>query len=236
MHTSETTQSRAGGTAETAGRGRLPGRGGGVIGGYAAAALLGAAVAAGGSMTLAQTRSQPGTRSEQPRQNPPDQPQTQPEDPDRVPRDENGDPQFRRDAGADESRGGQQQERAGNAYQRPFAFQSPEMETRFNESSRRLVRMERRMTETNDRLTQRLGEIRALSGERQNAALYDLLQEMLQAQSQMQEYLVQSRTAWTGELDVPEAGLGSGDESVGNQRPGRNANPRDREPREPAQR
>lgn len=84
--------------------------------------------------------------------------------------------------------------------ERPFAFQSPDMETRFNEGTQRLLRMEQRMARANEEQLRRLGEIRTLPADRQNAALYDLLQQVLRDQAETQRYLVASRSLWTGDV------------------------------------
>jgi hypothetical protein len=81
-----------------------------------------------------------------------------------------------------------------------FTFNDATMEPRFRESATRLAGLERSMTERNQRLTQRLGSIRQLPADRQNAAVMDLLQDILQENAQLQEYLVQSRTLVTGDL------------------------------------
>lgn len=94
------------------------------------------------------------------------------------------------------------QPRDGNRYMRPFAFESPDYEARFNESSRKLVSMEQRMATKNQELLRKLGEARQLTGEKQNAAVLDVLQQVLLEHGQLQQYLVQSRTAWTGDLDT----------------------------------
>lgn len=109
---------------------------------------------------------------------------------------------------------------------RPFAFQSPQNEGQFNESARRLIAMEHRLQQSNDDLLRRLGEARQMTGERQTNALFDVVQQLLQEQENLRMYLVQSRTAWTGDIE---------DEM---DEPGRpDTNPRDpqdpREPREP---
>lgn len=90
---------------------------------------------------------------------------------------------------------------AGNRYLRPFAFASPTYETRFNEATQRLGVFEQRMVRSNEMLTRRLGEIRTMAPERQSGALLDLVQQMLQDQAQLNRYLVQARTAWSGDLD-----------------------------------
>ena len=89
---------------------------------------------------------------------------------------------------------------------RPFMFQSPEAEARFAESSKRLTGMEQRLDQSNQDLLKRLGQIRSLSGERQNAALLDLLQQMLRDNVDMHRYLVQSRMTWSGDetMATPE--------------------------------
>lgn len=85
-------------------------------------------------------------------------------------------------------------------YARPFMFQSPQTEAKFNDHAQRLVRMEQRMEQTNKDLLRRLGEARQLTGERQSAAVLDILQQVLREREEMQKYLVFSRTGWTGEM------------------------------------
>ncbi|MBC7771591.1 MAG: hypothetical protein H7210_03765 [Pyrinomonadaceae bacterium] len=104
-------------------------------------------------------------------------------------------------------------------YQRPFAFQSPQMEVRFNQSTRRLLTMEQKLLRSQEELLKRLGEIRQLSGERQMTGLFDLVQQMLKDQGEMAQYLVQSRTAWTGDMDSPEPKSGLGERHDGAARP-----------------
>ena len=57
------------------------------------------------------------------------------------------------------------------------------------------------MARTNQELTRRLGEARSLTGERQTAATYDIMQQMLKEQAALNAYLVRARTAWTGDLE-----------------------------------
>lgn len=114
--------------------------------------------------------------------------------------------------------GGAQNPTSGTAarYGRPFAFQSPEIESRFNESTQRLVRMEQRMERSSRDMLRRLGDVRQMNGDRQHAALMDLLQQMLQEQAELQHYLVQTRTAFTGEVDAPQdAQANAGDRQTG---------------------
>ncbi len=85
---------------------------------------------------------------------------------------------------------------------RPFAFQNPTDEARFNEGSQRLVRMEQKCDQSNQMLLRRLGEIRQMSPERQSVSTMDLLQQMLKSQSDMQQYLVSSRAMWTGDVEL----------------------------------
>lgn len=143
-----------------------------------------------------------------PNTNPDNQPPTN-----NPPADQN--PRQRYD-GIDDGAGGQNASREAAAaaalnarYSRPFAFQAPELESRFNESTHRLVRMEQRMERSSRDLLRRLGEVRQLSGERQHTALMDLLQQMLQEQAELQQYLVQTRTAFTGDVEMadPSEGL-----------------------------
>ncbi len=108
---------------------------------------------------------------------------------------------------------------AGNGvYMRPFAFANPAYEARFNESVQRLNAMEQRMNTNNATLTKRLGEIRSMTPERQNAAMFDLVQQMLMEQAQLNQYLVQARTAWTGDLTngTQQANAGNTTPSTGN--------------------
>lgn len=90
---------------------------------------------------------------------------------------------------------------------RPFAFANPADEARFNEGAQRLVRLEQRSERAHQELMKRLGEIRQMSPERQSAATMDLLQQMLKAQAEMQQYLVSSRSLWTGDIDAPAQGI-----------------------------
>lgn len=88
-------------------------------------------------------------------------------------------------------------------YMRPFAFQSPQYEVRFNQSTTRLLTIEQRLLRTQQDMLKRLGDVRQLSGERQLTGLFDLVQEMLKQHGELTQYLIQSRTAWSGELDSP---------------------------------
>jgi len=67
----------------------------------------------------------------------------------------------------------------------------------------RLANLERSMAERNKKLVERLGALRQLPAERQNGAVMDLLQDILQENAQLQQYLSQSRTLITGELADP---------------------------------
>ncbi len=86
-------------------------------------------------------------------------------------------------------------------YERPFMFQTPGIEARFTENSHRLIGLEQRLATSNQMLLKRLGEVRTLAPEKQNAALADIVQQMLMEQAQMQKYLVLARTAWSGDLE-----------------------------------
>ncbi|MFA6044059.1 MAG: hypothetical protein WC718_03665 [Phycisphaerales bacterium] len=96
---------------------------------------------------------------------------------------------------------------------RLFSFQNPADEARFNQGAQRLVRMEEKMNESNQALLKRLGEVRAMAPERQTAATMDLLQQILRNQTEMNQYLVNQRSLWTGDVQMP------GDEN-GSQRDG----------------
>ncbi|MCX5689587.1 MAG: hypothetical protein NTV94_07355 [Planctomycetota bacterium] len=89
-----------------------------------------------------------------------------------------------------------------NRNMRPFAFQNPTDEVRFNDASQKLVRMEQRSEQSNLLLLKRLGEIRRMSPDRQSESTMDLLQQMLKSQTDMQQYLVSSRALWTGDVDL----------------------------------
>jgi len=110
----------------------------------------------------------------------------------------------------------------GLRYARPFAFTSPEVEARFNESGKRLMALETRLNKSNQDLLKRLGEIRRLPPERQNAATFELLQQMLMDQQQMNQYLVAARTAWSGEF---EGATDMGTPAAGQPQPGQQAQP-----------
>jgi hypothetical protein len=116
------------------------------------------------------------------------------------------------------------------SYVRPFAFQSPAYEARFTDYTRRLVSMEQRLARNNQDLTKRLGEARALTGERQMAATFDILQQMLKEQAALNSYLVRARTAWTG--DVSGVTMPSDDEYWSNGQPA-NGQPVNQQPVSP---
>jgi hypothetical protein len=147
-----------------------------------------------------QPSKQPSPGNPQPR---PQNPQPRPQNPQPRPADPTPDPnnpgapnnQPERPADRDDAA------RNANRYLRPFAFQSPDMEGRFNQSTKRLLQMEQRMQKSHEDLLKRLGEARQLSGERQTTALFDVMQQILRENAELQKYLVQSRTAWTGDLD-----------------------------------
>lgn len=94
---------------------------------------------------------------------------------------------------------------AGARALRPFALQSPELEGRFSESTRRLVVMEERLDKSNADLMKRLGDVRTMAPEKQNAALMDLMQQVLMQQKMLHQYLVTARTGWTGDFDMATA-------------------------------
>lgn len=85
---------------------------------------------------------------------------------------------------------------------RPFMFQNPQDEAKFVQSSRRLVQMEQRLEKSNQDLLKRLGEARQLSPDRQGPAVMDVLQQILRNQSELQQYMVQARTSWTGDVEL----------------------------------
>jgi hypothetical protein len=83
----------------------------------------------------------------------------------------------------------------------PFSFSSPQMQARFNENNRRLVQLEQQLSISNQELVRRLGAARQLSGERQTTAMFDIMQQILQNNAQMNQYLAQARMGWAGELE-----------------------------------
>ncbi|MCC6676381.1 MAG: hypothetical protein IT436_04490 [Phycisphaerales bacterium] len=191
--------------------------------GVAMAAMLAVCGGAGG---VAWVQAQPGQPSEPAKQNDPgktnpNQPgKTNPNDPGRTnPYKQPGD------------RNAQPGDRTGMKNQRPFAFQSPDAETRFNESGRRLVAMERRMGDSNRELMRKLSEARSMTGPQQNQAMLDLMQQILQEHQQLHEYLVQARTGWTGDLEgmdtLQRDGTDAQRRPIDPARPSTDATPRD---------
>lgn len=84
---------------------------------------------------------------------------------------------------------------------RPFTLQNPQDEARFTQTVQRLANMERKFQQSQADLLKRLGDVRSMTGERRENALYDLLQTMMRNQSELNDYLVQTRTAWTGDFE-----------------------------------
>lgn len=151
------------------------------------------------------TPSQPGQPAKQPRpSNPQPRPNTpQPRQQDPTPSPDNAPNRNEQpDRPRDTTPGDREAERGATAgrYARPFAFQSPGAEGQFNLATRRLMQMEQRMQRSQEELLRSLGEARRLTGTRQNEALFDVLQGMLREQAELQRYLIQARTAWTGDL------------------------------------
>lgn len=89
--------------------------------------------------------------------------------------------------------------------ERPFTFASPQAEARFNQSVQRLTALETRMNTANQNLLKRLGEVRSMSPDRQNGAMAEIVQQMLLDQAEVQKYLVQARSIWTGNLEGLES-------------------------------
>lgn len=91
---------------------------------------------------------------------------------------------------------------------RPFTLQSAQSEAVFYGGVQHLVRDEQRFGAACEDQLRRLGEIRGMSGERQTAALLDLLQQVLITNRDLHQYLVRSRSAWSGEMPVREQSTG----------------------------
>jgi hypothetical protein len=86
------------------------------------------------------------------------------------------------------------------------------MEPELRESAKRLVLMETRMDRSSADLMRRLGEARQLSGQRQTNAVMEILQQILQDQTELRQYLIESRTMFTGDFD-PEVTLPTKDQA-----------------------
>ena len=61
------------------------------------------------------------------------------------------------------------------------------------------------MSQSSEDLLRRLGEARQLSGARQNEAILDILQRVLQEHQEMQRYLAMARATWAGEDELPSS-------------------------------
>ena len=99
------------------------------------------------------------------------------------------------------------------------------------------------MTENRRTLQRRLGEIRSLPADRQNAAILDLLQQTLDESSSLQDYLVAARTGITGDValdpNFTTEPLGSGQSGrdlndAASRRQGRDDAAPENTPREPS--
>ncbi|HEX2839507.1 MAG TPA: hypothetical protein VHN77_15425 [Phycisphaerales bacterium] len=104
-------------------------------------------------------------------------------------------------------RPGEDQQQPGDEAQRysgPFMFQSPQTQTAMNQRAQQLIRMEQQFEIRRTELLRRLGEARAMTGERKLDALADVLQQVLLEQEQVNQYLIAMRTAWTGDMSPEE--------------------------------
>jgi len=171
-------------------------------------------------------QSQPAQAQPQPAQptNPPTQPSPLPTRPPGIdpaaqpPPEANASPQQEIPGTATVTPGGREAavlDASGRRFVRPFSFQSPQAEGQFNQSSKRLLAMEQRMERSNQELLRKLGEARQLSGDKQNTALMDILQQVLQDRAMIQQYLVHSRGLWTGDLPRVEETEGSAADGQG---------------------
>lgn len=162
----------------------------------------------GGAGGVAWVNAQPGQPSEPPRQNDPGR--TNPSQPGRTNPSQPGQTNPNQPGQTNPNQPGRTNptlqpgdrlNQPGTRNQRPFAFESPAMESRFNEQGRRLVAMERRMEESNREIMRKLSDARSLTGQQQNQAVLDILQQIVQEHQSLHQYLVQARTGWTGDLD-----------------------------------
>jgi hypothetical protein len=62
--------------------------------------------------------------------------------------------------------------------------------------------MEQQFGTSHTRLISKLAEARQATGEKQNQAILDVLDMLVRDHGEMHRYLVQSRTAWSGDIDV----------------------------------
>ncbi len=100
-----------------------------------------------------------------------------------------------------------QQPANGSMYSGPFMFQSPQSQTAFNTRTQDLLRMEDQFEARRTELLRRLGEARAMTGDRKLDALADVLQRVILDQQQMQQYLIEARTTWSGEATLDAQGM-----------------------------
>jgi hypothetical protein len=91
---------------------------------------------------------------------------------------------------------------------RLFKLDGENLEGRLNDMGARLVRLEKQITQNNQELLRRLGEVRQLTGDRRAEGLAEVLQGVLQEQARLQEQLVHMRAAMVG--DIPEETPGPG--------------------------
>jgi hypothetical protein len=75
-----------------------------------------------------------------------------------------------------------------------------DQENRLRDFGQRMSRMETQMMETNDRLTRDLSDIRTLDTEQKVDKLTSVLQAIVNEHRQLHDYLVETRTALTGQL------------------------------------
>lgn len=90
-----------------------------------------------------------------------------------------------------------------NRRQRLFRLQDDQAIGQLNEFGQRLVRFETRMRENNEQMLRRLGQARQLQGDRRFDAMAVLLQDMLQEQALLNQYLADLRMSITGDLGDP---------------------------------
>ncbi|MFO0830947.1 MAG: hypothetical protein U0637_03780 [Phycisphaerales bacterium] len=146
---------------------------------------------------------QPAKPATPPSQQPGQQP-TQPVDPNQQPIDPNQDT---------------------SRYTGPFMFQSPQSQNNFNTRTQQLLRMEQQFETRRTDLMRRLGDARAMTGERKLDALADVLQQVILDQEQMHQYLVASRSAWTGDMTMDNQDANDPNRRMSNPNDNRNTQP-----------
>lgn len=92
---------------------------------------------------------------------------------------------------------------------RLFQLENQQSVGQLNDFGQRVVRIEANLQASNQRLLRMLGQARQLQGDRRFDAFGEVLQGILQEQANMSQYLVDLRTALTGDLANASDAAGS---------------------------